>query len=73
MKFSTIAIFAFVFTVDVWALNHDIRNYRNKTDELGKPSSKKRQTVTKINIGIDVFLMILMLWYLISSFSQLGA
>ncbi|GEN49236.1 hypothetical protein [Ligilactobacillus pobuzihii] len=72
MKFSTIAIFAFVFTVDVWALNHDIKNYRNKTDELGKASSKKRQTVTKINIGIDVFLMILMLWYLISIFSQLG-
>ncbi|HIZ96920.1 MAG TPA: hypothetical protein H9803_09515 [Candidatus Ligilactobacillus excrementavium] len=73
MKFSTIAIFAFVFTVDIWALIHDIRNYRNKTDELGKPSSKKRQMVTKINIGIDVFLMILMLWYLISGFSQLGA
>lgn len=72
MKFSTIAIFAFVFTVDIWALIHDIRNYRNKTDELGKPSSKKRQTVTKINIGIDVFLMILMLWYLISIFSQPG-
>lgn len=72
MKFSTIAIFAFVFTVDIWALIHDIRNYRNKTDELGKPSSKKRQMVTKINIGIDVFLMILMLWYLISIFSQPG-
>ncbi|KRN80855.1 hypothetical protein [Ligilactobacillus acidipiscis] len=70
MKFSTIVIFAFVFTVDVWALIHDIRHFRSKTDELGKPSSKKRQSITKVNIAIDVFLMVIMLWYIISGVSQ---
>ncbi|GAW62881.1 hypothetical protein FC65_GL001084 [Ligilactobacillus acidipiscis DSM 15836] len=70
MKFSTIVIFAFVFTVDVWALIHDIQHFRSKTDELGKPSSKKRQSITKVNIAIDVFLMVIMLWYIISGVSQ---
>lgn len=70
MKFSTIVIFAFVFTVDVWALIHDIHHFRSKTDELGKPSSKKRQSITKVNIAIDVFLMVIMLWYIISGVSQ---
>lgn len=73
MGFSTIVIFAFVFTVDIWALLHDIKHYRSGTDELGKPSSKRRQKITKVNIGIDIFLMIIMLGYLISEFSQLSS
>lgn len=71
MKFSSIAIFAFVFTVDIWAIVNDIKHYRSGTDEHGQPSTPKRRTVTKVNIAIDFFLLVVMLGYLLFEFQQL--
>lgn len=72
MKFSTIAIFAFVFTVDVWATIHDLQHFFSRTDEQGQPSTPKRRTMTKVNLGIDIFLLVIMIGYLITEFNKLG-
>ncbi|GBG94257.1 hypothetical protein LFYK43_07160 [Ligilactobacillus salitolerans] len=66
MKFSTIALFAFILTVDIWASIHDTKTFLAGTDPAGKPLSKRGKFLNKANLGVDVLLLVLMVAYLLS-------
>ncbi len=73
MNFSTILIFAFVFTINVWSLIHDAKIFLNSCNNNGQADTKRITKLDRINLFVDVLLMIAMVAYLVFEFSRLGS